>query len=340
MLEARRLAGMLLFALALEARPALAEEAAPAPSSSTIVEAREAFSRGAELAKDAQWSAALASFERSRALRPHAWTTYNIGVCERALGRYARAQRTFARALEENRPGADLPETTVDDVRRFQAEIDGLVARLDVTLDPADAAIAVDGAPLERRLAAPDGRPVLVAGTLAAGPGKAPPAARFQLVLDPGSHVLLVTRDGFATAAQTEVTRPGEHRTLEIKVDRMPATVAVSASERDAVVTIDRLDVGTTPVTLQRPAGVHHVIVRKPGFDPYEIDATVKAGQRLEIAAPLKLHKPSVLTRWWFWSAAGAVVAGTVLTTYALTRPDPTRPPVDGGGLGWAVRVP
>lgn len=335
MLEARRLAGMLLFAVALATEPALADDPSPA-----LVEAREAFTRGADLAKDAQWSAALASFERSAKLRPHAWTTYNIGVCERALGRYTRAQRTFARALDENRPGSDLPETTVDDVRRFQAEIDGLVARLDVTLDPADAAIAVDGAPLERRLAAPDARPVLVAGTLPAGPGKAPPAARFQLVLDPGSHVLMVTRDGFASAAQTEVARPGERRTLEIKVDRMPATVAVAASERDAVVTIDGLDVGTTPVTLQRPAGVHHVIVRKPGFDPYEIDATVKAGQRLEIAATLKLHKPSVLTRWWFWTAAGAVVAGTVLTTYALTRPDPTRPPVDGGGLGWAVRVP
>jgi hypothetical protein len=339
MLEARRLAGMLLFALALGSGTARAGDAPPAISPA-IVEAREAFLRGAELAKDAQWSAALASFERSARLRPHAWTTYNIGVCERALGRYARAQRTFARALEENRPGSDLPETTVEDVRRFQAEIDGLVARLDVTLDPADAAIAVDGAPLERRLAEPDGRPVLVAGTLPAGPGKAPPAAHFQLVLDPGSHVLLVTRDGFATAAQTEVTRPGERRTLEIKVDRMPATLAVSASERDAVVTIDRLDVGTTPVALQRSAGVHHVLVRKPGFDPYEIDATVKAGQRLEITATLKVHRPSVLTRWWFWSAAATVVAGAVITTYAATRPEPTRPPVDGGGLGWAVRVP
>ena len=56
--------------------------------------------------------------------------------------------------------------------------------------------------------------------------------------------------------------------------------------------------------------------------------------------ATLKLHKPSIVTRWWFWTAAAAVVAGATITTYALTRPAPERPPLDGGGLGWAVRVP
>ncbi len=45
-----------------------------------IEQAREAFVRGSELAKDAQWGAALTSFERSAKLRPHAWTTYNIAV--------------------------------------------------------------------------------------------------------------------------------------------------------------------------------------------------------------------------------------------------------------------
>lgn len=42
--------------------------------------------------------------------------------------------------------------------------------------------------------------------------------------------------------------------------------------------------------------------------------------------------------RWWFWT--GVVVAGAAITTYALTRPDPERPAVNGGGLGGAVRSP
>ena len=52
------------------------------------------------------------------------------------------------------------------------------------------------------------------------------------------------------------------------------------------------------------------------------------------------LSRDGLLPRLAYGLASGAVVVGTVLTTYALTRPDPTRPPVDGGGLGWAVRVP
>lgn len=346
-----RVAALVLFALC-SAGAARADEK-PAPE---IEQAREAFARGAALAKDAQWGAALASFERSAKLRPHAWTTYNIAVCERALGKYVRARRSFARALDERRsvalsparpdppnpsaqPAADLPEPIVADVRRFLVEIDQIVASLDVTLDPADAAVAVDGQPLEA-VASQGGVPTLVAGTLPAGPGRPPPAGSFRLLLDPGSHVFVITREGFTNAVHAEVVRPGERRALSLAVARMPATLAITSNEANAVVVVDRLDVGIAPVTLLRPAGTHHIMVRKPGFDPYEIDTTVAAGQRAELAAALKPQRPSIVTRWWFWTAASAVIAGAAITTYALTRPAPQRPPLDGGGLGWAVRVP
>src|SRR3954471_1195612 len=74
-----------------------------------VEQAREAFVQGAALARDAQWGAALASFARSARLRPHAWTTYNIAVCERALGKYVLARRSFAGALEQRVAEADLP---------------------------------------------------------------------------------------------------------------------------------------------------------------------------------------------------------------------------------------
>jgi hypothetical protein len=315
--------------------------AAPARAADppAIEEARAAFVRGSTLAKDAQWGAALASFERSAKLRPHAWTTYNIAVCERALGKYVRARRTFSRALAERTPEADLPESIIADVQRFLVEIDRVVATLDVTLDPPDAAIAVDGQPLEP-IGSKDGKPTLVAGTLPAGPGKPPPAASFRVLLDPGAHVFVLTRAGFADAVHAEVARPGERRALSLVAAKLPATLAITANQADAVVSLDALDVGVAPVTLQRPAGTHHVLVRKSGFDPYEIDATVAAGQRAELAATLKPHKPSIVTRWWFWTAAAAVIAGATITTYVVTRPAPERPPVDGGGLGWAVRLP
>lgn len=297
----------LAFAIVLGAMLA----AAPA-SADDVAEARDQFKKGAELAKDAQWGAALAAYARSAALRPHPWTTYNMGVCERALGHYVRARATFARALEQRGPDGDLPEATVEDTKRFIAEIDRLVATLHLTVEPTDARITVDGQP-------------------SAGP---------HLVLDPGHHVIVLSREGFSDAVHAEDVRPGDRRAVKLVLDRLPATIHVRASKPEAVVAVDGLDVGVAPVDLLRPAGTHHVVVRKAGFVPYETDAVVRPGQRAELVAALREEKPSLLSRWWFWTAAGVVVTGAAVTTYALTRPDPERPPLDGGGLGWTVRAP
>ncbi len=311
------------------------------PASRETDEARDQFKQGAAFAKDAQWGAALAAFERSLKLRPHPWTTYNIGVCERALGQYVRARRTFNRALAERKPDADLPEATVTDIKRFLTEIDGLVASLDVTLAPEDAALAIDGQPLEGDAANASGKvPTLLAGTLPAGPGQKPPSGHFRVVMDPGTHVLLITHDGFSDALDTETLRPGENRPIELSITKLPATLDIAANRTDAVVTVNGIDVGVAPVRLSRPAGAYHVLVRKPGFVPYESDATLRPGQKTDLRAALKPEQPSIFRKWWFWTAAGVVVAGAATTTFFLTRPDPTRPAIDGGGLNWSVRLP
>ncbi len=328
---ARSIAFFLALACALVALPAEADD---------VDKARDAYKEGAALAKDAQWGAALAAFERSSKLRPHPWTTYNLAVCERALGQYVRARRTFARALDERKGGdQDLPEATVTDIKRFQSEIAGLVGTLEVKLEPADAAIAVDGQPLEPTSETTP-LPTLLAGTLPSGPGKAPPAGKFRVVLDPGAHVFVITREGFTDAVHTETVRPGDKRSIELLVERLPATLDIAADKSDAVVTVNQLDVGVAPVKLSRPPGNYHVVVRRSGFVPYEIDTALKPGQKTDIRASLKEDKPSILTRWWFWTAAGVVVVGAATTTYLVTRPAPERPPLEGGGLGWTAKAP
>jgi hypothetical protein len=332
-MRARRLRGFTLsFSLALTL--AIANVAV---ADGPLDEARAAFSKGADLAKDQQWGAALASFERSAKLHPHAWTTYNIAVCERALGQYVLARRTFKRALTERATEADLPDATVADTKRFITEIDRLVGTLDITLEPADAKIAIDGAPLELDDAT---TATLLAGIAPAGLGKAPPAATFHVVLDPGTHVIVLTRDGFADALSRQAVRPGETRALHLSAERLPASLRVTSQEPNAAVAVDGIDLGITPVLVDRPPGSHHVLVRKPGFDDYEIDTILKSGQRTDLDPRLVLHKPSLFSRWWFWTGAAVIVAGAVVTTYAVTRPAPERPPLDGGGLGWAIKVP
>src|SRR5439155_897636 len=168
-----------------------------ATSDPNVAEARTAFKEGTALARQAQWGEALLAFEHSARLRPHTFTTYNLGYCERALGRYTRARKFLAKALAENeaRGGTALSADVATDAKKYLAEIDERIARVAVSLAPADAAVSVDGRPLEM-VAADRTTPVLAAGTRDLGPGEVPAATQFELLVDPGAHVFTVSRPG------------------------------------------------------------------------------------------------------------------------------------------------
>jgi hypothetical protein len=303
-------------------------------------EAREQFAAGAELVKSAKWSEALTAFERSFALVPHPVTLFNIGACERALGSYARARRTLARTRELDRAATTgtLPDSARSDIDAFLAEIAAILVTVDVHLDPPSATIAVDGRPLETTNDGPP--PTLTAGLAAPGPGQAPPAADFRLELDPGAHVLVLARPGFEDVVRRETFAKGRPGSLDLVLARLDGALDVRADRSGSAVAVDGVDVGAAPVTVRRPAGRYHVTVRKTGFVPFETDAVLEAGGRVELSAPLLPEKTPITKTWWFWTIAGGVVTLATVTTYFVTRPDPERPAANGGGLGWVLRAP
>lgn len=316
------------------ARPARADEG----------DARAEFARGAELVKQAKWAEALAAFEKSHALRPHPVTLFDIGACERALGSYTRARRTLleARALDERGTQGNLPAGARDDVAAFLGEMESVLVSVDVRLDPPTASITVDGRPLEQTKAGdpPALAPTLTAGLAPPGPGRAPPTGTFRLELDPGAHVLVISRPGFSDVVRREVFSKGDPQRLELVLARLDGTLEIAAERERAAVSIDGIDVGVAPVAVRRPAGRYHVAVRKAGFVSFETDAVLEAGGRVGISAPLPPESEPITKSWWFWAAAGGVVATATVTTYFLTRPDPERPAANGGGLGWVLRTP
>jgi hypothetical protein len=184
-----------------------------------VVEARTAFKEGTSLARQAQWGEALLAFERSARLRPHTFTTYNLGYCERALGRYTRARKFLAKALAENeaRGGAALSAEVAADAKKYLAEIDLRLARAAVALTPSDAAVSVDGRPLEM-VAADRTPPVLAAGTRDLGAGEVPASAQFDLLLDPGAHVFTVSRPGSTDLVVSRAFEAGSRAPLELKL--------------------------------------------------------------------------------------------------------------------------
>jgi PEGA domain len=307
--------------------------------------AREEFVRGAQLVKDADWAGALAAFETSARLKTHPVTTYNIGACLRAMGQYTRARKSFAAALEESgkTPGLDLSPGLAEETRRYVADLDKLLATLDLTITPDEALIAIDGRPLEpagAALSATRGGTTLMAGTLAMGPPKAAPKGRFRVVVDPGTHVITISRPGFADAVDKQTLGPGATLERKLELDRLPAQIRVTSNLVGAQVLVNEADVGLTPLEISRPAGKYHVVVKKPGFLVFDTSTNADPGQNLNVTATLREDKPALTQRWWFWTGVGVVVVGAAVTTYALTRPDPERPALNGGGLGWSARSP
>jgi len=305
-----------------------------------LAEARAAFEQGTAHVVKAQWADALVAFERAAKLRPHAVTSFNIAACERAMGRYARAQRTFERALIENDAagGAQLAESVKAEIKGYVDEIAGILVRVPVTLIPADARIAIDGRPLavtktSRGFAA-------VAGVRDSGPGERAPARDFILVLDPGLHVLTLSRKGYDDAIVRRTFRRSDTGKLRLELDQLPAILRIQSNQKGAIASVDGRDVGPTPVEVLRPSGRHRVSVAKEGFDDFETRVSVRSGEQTLVRAPLEPREPTIWERWWFWTTAGVVVTGTVLASYFLTRPDPERQEIDGGTLGWKVSVP
>jgi hypothetical protein len=306
-----------------------------------VAEARQEFVRGSEHAKRAQWAEALQAFEHSAKLRPHSVTTFNIGVCQRAMGNFALARATFQHAVEENRArgGGELADSLVAQDGAFIAEIEALLATAMVTLEPATATVAIDGRPLAL-LDAPSGEKVAVAGIREPGRGEPAPSGQFRLLVDPGTHVFTFARPGFADALVTRTFAPGATLDVKLSLDRLPAIIHVTATQPNAVVMVNDVDVGVAPVDLSRPAGDYRVVVRSAGYDRYETSVSLQPGQEMTLSAALRKHEVPITAKWWFWTIGGAVVAGAAVGTYALTRQGSTvEEPLNGGGLGWTAKV-
>lgn len=324
------------------ALPASAEEPGPEAAPVEVEQARALFLEGLSEVRKAHWGEALAAFERSQALRAHPLTTYNIGACERALGRYTRARRALGRALAGT--GADeLPPSVVTDARAFLEEIEQLLVRLTITVEPTASRIAVDGRPLEPELAPPPGaKASLVAGTLSPGRGNSAPSGAFVLLADPGVHVITLSRAGYGDIVVNKSYRPGQVAAERWVLSELPATIRISSNEARALVAVNGKDVGVAPIDVLRPAGLYRVEVTKPGFVPYAADVRVKAGQESALRSTLVPEKQSLLGKWWFWTAAAALAGGVATATYfaARSEPEPRRPPLDGGSLDWTARLP
>ncbi|MBI3202861.1 MAG: tetratricopeptide repeat protein [Myxococcales bacterium] len=219
--------GLVLLALAGVPAPVRAQGSDVAREAATA-DAREAFRLGSALARAGQWKDALAAFERSSKLRPHAITTYNIAYCERSLGHYTLARKLLLEAFAQSEAHADqrLSEDVEVRARGYLAEVERKVARVKVSLKPARLALAIDGRPLEKVAAGE-----WLGGTRDPGNAEPVPADQLELVIDPGHHVIVFSSDQKSRTLQVSLESGNAgHLVLEL-APRSPRA-APSAPDR------------------------------------------------------------------------------------------------------------
>jgi hypothetical protein len=240
------------------------------------------------------------------------------------------------------RPAArdELPASLREEIEGFLAEYARILPRVTVTLEPADAGVAVDGRPLRVRVSNEPSLAeltVMEAGVLPPGIGRAPSSSRFVLELDPGTHVVTLTRRGFRDIVLTRELSPGERSTWNLTLAELPSVLHVSSSVPGAQVRVDDVDVGLTPVDVTRRAGAHRVVVAQKGYVPFTQEILLGPGEESSVRARLVEERVSLVKKPLFWAGAAGVVATVVVVTFLATRPTPAPAPYDGGSSGWVV---
>jgi len=309
-----------LLAVTLPTVPAAAQdvaqeaaEAAPDPR----VEAQPIFNAGLELVAQQRWAEALDRFLAAFAIFESPTIAFNIGYCQRALGHYVEALATFEGFLAMELSG--LAESRVPEARDLVRELEARLATLTIEVPEAER----------------PGLELLVDGRAVDASG-----ATISLRVDPGAHTVHARRDGYAPLFVDHELGPGETERVEVRLAERPARLMVSSNVALAEVFLDGEAIGAVPFDSEITPGRHELEVQSEDYLPHRTVLDVASGDTARVEADLSEEPTPIYARWWFWTGIAVVVAGAVVATWALTRPEAEAPPYDGGNLDWVVGGP
>ncbi len=114
------------------------------------------------------------------------------------------------------------------------------------------------------------------------------------------------------------------------------ATLVVEANltpkKRDALVVVrttpsvdvlfDGRALGRAPLQVRATPGEHELVARGDGYYEQRVPMTLALGDRRDVELEMK-STPGILSKWWFWTGIGVVIAGGVATAIVLTHERP-----------------
>ena len=278
--------------------------AAEARAQGQTERARRLFVEGQAALEEGRFTDAVRAFQGSLAIADRPGTMFNLGLAYRGLDRCREAVDAFEQVI-----GLSQDAGLVEQARTLRADADRCVGHVTLTVSGRASEVLVDGE--EVRLL--DGQHVLS--------------------LNPGRHTFEARREGHVPArASVDLARGARDSiTLDASAWPMAARLVIDTGGAPASIELNGERVRPSPRGLEAMPGRQRVEVRFGDDDVQRRELDVPAGGSVVLAfSPTRGGSSgSVLTRWWFWTGVGVVVAGVVVGAVALASGE-SAPPQSG----------
>jgi hypothetical protein len=256
----------------------------------SLNKARDAFDSGQDLFQAGQYLEAAEKFKTAYAARPFSQFLFNIGACYEKANDYPQALDFYGQYLGAN-PGKDDAEKTKKRIAALTKAVDEIKAGTGDPAQPAEAVknlsnIAIRGFVVIE--SEPQGASIYLDNTDGEPLAKTPWNGSFD-----GQHIVIIERKGNKSAEKTIRPDPNKMQTFVFVLGEEDylGYLDVSSNIPGASIYIDDKSVGvkgTTPWSDEIKPGKHKIWVTKAGYDEYETEVDVIAGETHKVSATLE----------------------------------------------------
>jgi hypothetical protein len=144
-----------------------------------------------------------------------------------------------------------------------------------------------------------------------------------RLLTRAGTASVEVDADGYETFRRDVELSAGA--TLVVEANLTPKkrdALVVVRTTPSADVLFDGRALGRSPLQVRATPGEHELVARADGYYEERVPMTLALGDRRDVDLEMK-STPGILSKWWFWTSIGVVIAGGVATALVLTREGP-----------------
>ena len=272
-----------------------------------VDKARQLFEAGKAAAAQSRWDVAIRYFAESYRFAGRPSALYALGRAHRAL--YFDAGRDpvqlrlallrFRQFVDRDPQSGNRPraEQYITELEPYAKVLEGFAEELVITRllvhSPTEGArVSVDGG---------DPKPTPI-----------------TLDVEPGSHRVTVTADGFTDGARTVDVPEGATVSVEVPLDPKPAELRVSGP-KGADVYLDGRDMGRLPAApLEVTAGPHQLAVARAGRSAFIRELELQRGEARTLQVDLPMTTQRKLAFASIGIGAGGLVAAATLTGLAL----------------------